>query len=128
MNILCQLSEWKTTINERGRAAGQPSTNALFVMMETHDMCFGYVNQARMNLMMFPKSYLTLRQMIPAIVDNYGKEYGLTNDKVYDIIVAGLESKTGRKYEGERSAAAVEKFYNVNYHKNDDVVGTVFKS
>ncbi len=131
MEILCQLTDWQTKETTRGRGVGGSTTTALVIAMFKWDMAFGMVNKDRPEIMMGPKSYANIRQMVPAICRYYPDQKEM---EVLRKIADSLEKLTGTKADinweemnTEEIAKVLESTYQVNYHLYEDPRSRVFK-
>jgi len=128
MNILCHLTDWETKPITRGRGVGGDTTTCVGIGIDSRDMVFGLINKERPDTIQGPKSYGTLRLMIPAIKDNFGIPENESIQKIADAlrnftktpVVLDLSKST------EENALIIEKAYNMNYHLNTDPRKRIF--
>lgn len=122
MNILCQLTDWNTKTITRGRGTGGDTTTCVAIGVDARDMIFGIVNKDRPDTIQNPKSYATMRQMVPAIKYNFDIPEQESLQKIADALqtLTNVPVKLDWSKSIEENARLVEQTYDMNYHLNTD--------
>jgi len=122
MNILCQLTDWDTKVITRGRGTGGNTTTCVAIGVDARDMIFGLLNKDRPDTIQNPKSYGTIRQMVPAIKLNFSIPEKESLQKIATALqnLTKIEIKLDLDKSVEDNARLIETTYDMNYHLNTD--------